>query len=184
MADPFDFELSGGIGTITLRRPKTLNSLTFHIYRELVRFFDEAKREDRLKVVILTGEALRRDPGAFQHLVATEPLHAGDFNLTDLKVTSLRKIVVGKYKCPAGRHQRQCSHNHPGGIYDPVTDQRPAGLPVFPESVFSGWFRFQRLVPLLCFVSSDLSPQPSVLRPPPAAPATFLPHDTHLRHPG
>ena len=81
--------------------------------------------------------------------MAAEPLHAGDFNLTDLKMFGLRKIVMSEYKCPTGRYQRQCSQNNPGRIYDPVTVQRPTGLPVFPESVFSGRLRFQRLVPVL-----------------------------------
>jgi enoyl-CoA hydratase/carnithine racemase len=55
MAAPFDLSLSQGIATITFNRPKSLNSLTFEVYRELVRFFEDARRDPGLKVVVLTG---------------------------------------------------------------------------------------------------------------------------------
>jgi enoyl-CoA hydratase/carnithine racemase len=55
MGVPFDLSLSEGIGVITFNRPKSLNSLTFEVYRDLVRFFEEARRDEALKVVVLTG---------------------------------------------------------------------------------------------------------------------------------
>lgn len=55
MGAPFDLKVSDGIGLVTFNRPKSLNSLTFDVYRELVRFFEDARRDDRLKVVVVTG---------------------------------------------------------------------------------------------------------------------------------
>jgi enoyl-CoA hydratase/carnithine racemase len=55
MAGPFDLSLSDGIATIAFSRPKSLNSLTFEVYRELVRFFEDARRDEKLKVVVVTG---------------------------------------------------------------------------------------------------------------------------------
>ena len=54
MAAPFDLSVAEGIGCITFNRPKSLNSLTFEVYRELVRFFEDARRDPSLKVVVLT----------------------------------------------------------------------------------------------------------------------------------
>jgi len=55
MGAPFDLSVTDGIGLLTFSRPKSLNSLTFEVYRELVRFFEEARRDDELRVVVLTG---------------------------------------------------------------------------------------------------------------------------------
>lgn len=55
MGAPFDLSVHEGIGRITFTRPKSLNSLTFEVYRELVRFFEDARRDESLKVVVLTG---------------------------------------------------------------------------------------------------------------------------------
>jgi enoyl-CoA hydratase/carnithine racemase len=55
MSTPFDFAIQDEIGLITLCRPKSLNSLTFGTYAALVRQFEEAKRDDRVKVLVITG---------------------------------------------------------------------------------------------------------------------------------
>jgi enoyl-CoA hydratase/carnithine racemase len=55
MGAPFDLAVRDGIGTITFNRPKSLNSLTFEVYRELLRFFEEARRDPDLRVVVVTG---------------------------------------------------------------------------------------------------------------------------------
>src|SRR5512134_795698 len=55
MGAPFDLSVVEGIGLVTFNRPKSLNSLTFEVYRELVRFFEDARRDPNLKVVVLTG---------------------------------------------------------------------------------------------------------------------------------
>ena len=55
MGAPFELSVKDGIGLITFTRPKSLNSLTFEVYRELSRFFEESRRDDGLKTVVLTG---------------------------------------------------------------------------------------------------------------------------------
>ena len=55
MGAPFEFKVVDRVGLITFNRPKTLNSLTFEVYAELVSFFEGAGRDDRFHVVVLTG---------------------------------------------------------------------------------------------------------------------------------
>lgn len=50
------FEVKEGIGTITLARPDSLNSLTFAIYARLRDLFAELESEPTVKVVVITGE--------------------------------------------------------------------------------------------------------------------------------
>lgn len=45
-----------GVATITLRRPDTLNSLTFAIYGQLERLFADLEGDAGVKAVVLTGE--------------------------------------------------------------------------------------------------------------------------------
>ena len=54
----YSFDLSideKKVALLTLNRPDTLNSLTFGIYRELVDFFEEARKDDSIRVVVVTG---------------------------------------------------------------------------------------------------------------------------------
>lgn len=52
---PFDLIIGDRVALLTLDRPKTLNSLTFDVYRELVRFFEGASRDDSFDVIVVTG---------------------------------------------------------------------------------------------------------------------------------
>ncbi len=56
MVEGIEFELSEGVGTITLDRPDRLNSLTFEIYRRLVDLFRELESDPAVRVVVVTGE--------------------------------------------------------------------------------------------------------------------------------
>ena len=47
--------LSDGIGTITLNRPQVRNAFTFPMLREWERMLREARDDDAVKVVVLTG---------------------------------------------------------------------------------------------------------------------------------
>ncbi|MHC5064171.1 MAG: enoyl-CoA hydratase family protein [Planctomycetota bacterium] len=51
----FKFEIAEGIGTITLDRPDSLNSLSFEIYAQLEQLFLDLERDEAVKVIILTG---------------------------------------------------------------------------------------------------------------------------------
>ena len=52
----FHFELSDGVGVITLKRPKRYNALTFEIYQELSDFFVTLQAHTEVRAVVLTGE--------------------------------------------------------------------------------------------------------------------------------
>jgi enoyl-CoA hydratase/carnithine racemase len=55
-ADGMRFEVADGIGTLTLARPDTLNSLTFEIYGALRDLFAALEKEEAVKVVVIRGE--------------------------------------------------------------------------------------------------------------------------------
>jgi enoyl-CoA hydratase/carnithine racemase len=55
MALPFELEIRDRIALLTFCRPKTLHSLTFEVYRELVRFFEAAPRDGNFDVIVITG---------------------------------------------------------------------------------------------------------------------------------
>ena len=60
MSDPhFDFRFErhdDGVAVLTFDRPDSLNSLTFDIYRQLEHLFHDLEYDDRVKVVVVTGE--------------------------------------------------------------------------------------------------------------------------------
>ena len=51
----FQFQLEGGVGTITLDRPERLNALTFESYRALRDFFIELDQRPEVRALLLTG---------------------------------------------------------------------------------------------------------------------------------
>src|SRR5579883_650405 len=53
--ESFDLGIDRGIATITLRRPETLNSLTFEVYEELLETFETLGRGRQARAVVLTG---------------------------------------------------------------------------------------------------------------------------------
>lgn len=52
----FKWVESHGVGTVTLTRPDTLNSLTFEVYAELRDLFAALRTHDPVKAVVITGE--------------------------------------------------------------------------------------------------------------------------------
>jgi enoyl-CoA hydratase/carnithine racemase len=55
MAYDFRYEVSDGVATVTLDRPDRLNALTFGIYAQLRDLMADLRRDDSVKVVIVTG---------------------------------------------------------------------------------------------------------------------------------
>lgn len=51
----FAFELTKGVATITLDRPKRLNALTFEVYRELAETFENLDRYEEVRAIVITG---------------------------------------------------------------------------------------------------------------------------------
>jgi len=56
MGDSFELTYNDNrVGLLTFNRPDRLNSLTFRIYADLVRFFEGARSDDRVRAIVLTG---------------------------------------------------------------------------------------------------------------------------------
>lgn len=53
--DQIDYEVDGGVLTITLDRPDKLNAFTVPMQRQMVDAFDRADADDDIRVVIVTG---------------------------------------------------------------------------------------------------------------------------------
>lgn len=51
----FAIELSKGVATITLDRPKRLNALTFEVYEELAQTFENLDCLDEVRAIVITG---------------------------------------------------------------------------------------------------------------------------------
>lgn len=68
----FKLEIENGICTITFQRPKTLNSITFEVYRELEVLTGELQEMDEVKVVVITGEGKGFCSGGDVHTIIGE----------------------------------------------------------------------------------------------------------------
>lgn len=55
MSYDFLYEVSDAVATITLNRPDKLNALTFEVYAQLRGLMAELRRDDAVKVVVVTG---------------------------------------------------------------------------------------------------------------------------------
>jgi len=76
------FTVADGIGTITLARADSLNSLTFAIYARLRDLFVELERDDAVKVVVLTGEGKGFCSGGDVHDIIGKLLSYGAVDMT------------------------------------------------------------------------------------------------------
>jgi enoyl-CoA hydratase/carnithine racemase len=76
------FEVANGIGTVTLDRPDTLNSLTFAIYARLVSLFHELEKDDRVRVVIVRGEGKGFCSGGDVHDIIGRLISYGPVEMT------------------------------------------------------------------------------------------------------
>ncbi|WP_431028916.1 enoyl-CoA hydratase-related protein [Lysinibacillus sp. LZ02] len=56
MFETIETMLEQGILTVTLNRPEALNSYTYKMSEELEQLFDEAKENDQVRVIIITGK--------------------------------------------------------------------------------------------------------------------------------
>ena len=50
-----DYEIDEGIGKITINRPEVLNALSPALFEELIVAFEDAGKDDRVRVIVLTG---------------------------------------------------------------------------------------------------------------------------------
>ncbi len=56
MSYDFGYEVQDGVGVVTFNRPDSLNSLTFKVYRDLEDLTWELRRDEAVKVLVITGE--------------------------------------------------------------------------------------------------------------------------------
>jgi enoyl-CoA hydratase/carnithine racemase len=82
MVEGLKFDITDGIGTITLDRPDRLNSLTFEIYRRLVDLFHELETDDAVRVVIVTGEGRGLCSGGDVHDIIGKLVSYGSVEMT------------------------------------------------------------------------------------------------------
>ncbi len=55
MAYDFLYEVNEGVATLTFNRPEVMNALTFDIYAQLRDLFEALRRDDTVRVIVLTG---------------------------------------------------------------------------------------------------------------------------------
>src|ERR1051325_10764054 len=48
-------ESRGGVGIVTLNRPKMLNALSFGVFREIAAAIDDLEADERIGCIVLTG---------------------------------------------------------------------------------------------------------------------------------
>ena len=97
------FEIEDGIGRITLARPEVLNSLTFEVYGRLRDLFAELETDDRVKVVVITGEGKGFCSGGDVHDIIGRLIEYGAADMTAFarmtgdvikNMWSLRKPII------------------------------------------------------------------------------------------
>jgi enoyl-CoA hydratase/carnithine racemase len=74
MTDDLLYEVRDGVATLTFNRPEVLNALTFEVYARLRELFVELRRDDAVKVVILTGAGKAFCAGGDVHRIIGELL--------------------------------------------------------------------------------------------------------------
>jgi enoyl-CoA hydratase/carnithine racemase len=92
-----EFEVSGGIATITLDRPERLNAFTKQMELDLVRAFDDVDRDDAIRAAVVTGRGRAfcagvdlGSPG-----VAFQPDGQGRGGVVVVRIHRCRKPVIG-----------------------------------------------------------------------------------------
>jgi enoyl-CoA hydratase/carnithine racemase len=56
MAYDFGYEVQDGVAVVTFNRPDSLNSLTFRVYRDLEDLTWDLRRDEAVKVLVITGQ--------------------------------------------------------------------------------------------------------------------------------
>ena len=70
----FLYDIRDNIATITLKRPKVLNALTFEIYAQLRDLFESLRYDDEVKAVVITGAGRAFCAGGDVHEIIGELL--------------------------------------------------------------------------------------------------------------
>ena len=97
---PYDFlyDVREGIATITLNRPEVMNALTFEVYAQLERLFEDLRTDDAVRVVVLTGAGDAFCSGGDVHAIIGELLkrdlraHLEFTRMTGAVVRNMRQL--------------------------------------------------------------------------------------------
>jgi enoyl-CoA hydratase/carnithine racemase len=92
----FIYELTEGIATVCLNDPNRLNALTFQTYEELERLFADLARDNRVKVVVITGLGKGFCSGGSVHEIIGK--------LIDMSADELHRFT--RMTCNVTRHMR------------------------------------------------------------------------------
>lgn len=74
MAYDFLYEVEDGIATVTFNRPDVLNALTFEVYAQFRDLLAELRRDEQIKVLIVTGQGKAFCAGGDVHKIIGELL--------------------------------------------------------------------------------------------------------------
>jgi enoyl-CoA hydratase/carnithine racemase len=95
----FDFDLTGGVATLTFSRPEVLNALTFDVYADLRDLVTELPHRDDVRVLVLTGRGRGFCSGGDVNEIIGELVKSGSRKL--LEFTRMTGAVVQRMReCP------------------------------------------------------------------------------------
>lgn len=88
----------GGVGLITLNRPKALNALCYALFKELIKALEDFDKDPSIHAIVLTGSKKAFAAGA--DIKEMEPNLYPDTYTQDMltwwdKVTTLKKPLIG-----------------------------------------------------------------------------------------
>ncbi len=98
MADDFLYEVQDQVATVTFNRPDVLNALTFDIYAQFRDLLAELRRDEQVKVLIVTGRGKAFCAGGDVHKIIGELLardmrgHLEFARLTGAVVQNMRTL--------------------------------------------------------------------------------------------
>jgi enoyl-CoA hydratase/carnithine racemase len=69
MALDFGYKVSDGIGTVTFDRPEVMNALTFEVYAQFRDLLEELRYDEKVKVLLVTGEGEQFCSGGDVHKI-------------------------------------------------------------------------------------------------------------------
>jgi enoyl-CoA hydratase len=101
----FIYEKGEGIGTIKLNRPQRMNALSNEFLRELNLLIDDIKKDDEVRVLIITGDekvfAVGADINELAGVITPKDAHLIEANSILNKLENLEKPVIAAVSGPA-----------------------------------------------------------------------------------